>query len=109
MGGLITTMTEDAIYNELEHIKEDIKEIKEALQKYPSRIKEIIEIHCQLCGAARFFNDNKLKDNLFNTIYKVSEYEKNKEKKGVWLRWILSLPVAGLIIERIIQVFNKGN
>lgn len=105
-------MTDEAICVELRNINRRLEKVESFIDNYDHKQTEFYEQHCKLCGAFRFFDDPKLRDKLFNTIYEVANQKEVLKNRGVWIRWIIALPIVGLYIERIINIWNhtsKGN
>lgn len=100
-------MEYNAISVELKNIDRRLGKLESFIDSYDKRQEAFFEQHCKQCGAFGFFDDNALRDKLFNTIYDFSNQQKNSEKRVLWLRWLFSVPLAGLVIERILQHFSN--
>lgn len=101
-------MVESGIIADINNIKDDIREIKEMVMHGNKATREIVKNHMDGCGANRFFQSEANVKKLYDTIYEVEFRSKEESKKQVFYRWLFSLPIAGLVIDRIVSlVFSE--
>lgn len=101
---------ESAIIADIANIKDDIKEIKGMVSESNKGIKEVIASHMKGCRAHGFFENEGYYQKLMDTLYAVEFKAKEDARKQVFFRWLFSLPVAGLVIDRLVSIlFTKHN
>lgn len=100
-------MTDEAIAVELRHINRRLEKVEKFVDDYDEKQNVFYEQHCHLCGAWRFFSDEKLRDSLFNAIYEIGKQKEAKKNRDIWIRFAISLPIAGLILERIFKYIQS--
>lgn len=97
-----------AIVARVASIHTDIKNVKEDIDELKNLLNNNIKAHDSSCPAKLFLIQDKRMDKILAMLYNIEYCEKESKKRAAIIKAVLSLPIVGFAIERLVNLlFDK--